>query len=308
MSPRAVRPFLALAVALFLSGPAVRLSLRAEQGPQKTAFVTVVADAKGPVKNLTAKDFVAYEDNSKRDVLGAELAGDPLSVFLIVDTSAPLLGVPAPTQDLRTALATFVKTLRLSGSDVDIALCPTSNAAVTAVDFGKLVELDTAIGRIMPEQASTSVILEALDDAGKALKNRPPPRRAIVSVDFNSQEGGAEKAMKPAMQSVHDSGATLWAVSVRGSTNSQLGTASQQSALITNNANRETVLNEIANANGGMRWTVRDASGLESALVVVANTLASQYAVTFAHPGGSAKKTRFETTSGAKVLLSPFMR
>src|SRR6516165_9599000 len=101
MSPRAVRCLLAVGAVFVLLAPTARPSLRAEQGPQKTAFVTVVADRKGPLKNLSAKDFVAYEDNAKRDVLGADLAGDPLSVFLIVDTSAPLPGVTPPTQDLR---------------------------------------------------------------------------------------------------------------------------------------------------------------------------------------------------------------
>ena len=112
--------------------------------------------------------------------------------------------------------------------------------------------------------------------------------------------------MKPAIQSVHESGATVWNVSIRGSTNSQVAAASQQ--MIASNTNRESVLNDVTKANGGMRWTVRDSSGLEAALVVVGNTLASQYAVTFSHPGGNPKVTRFETTSGAKVLLSPFMR
>jgi hypothetical protein len=292
--------------------PAASSRLQA-QGPQKTAFVTVVAE-KGPLKNLTAKDFIAYEDNAKREVLGADLTGDPLSVFLIVDTSAPPLGVTPPTQDMRAALTTFVKTLRLVGGDVDIAYCPTGNAAVTTVDFGKLVELDTALGRWTTDQTPTSVILEALNDAGKALKGRPAPRRAIVVVDFNSQEASAEKAMKPAVQSIHDSGATVWNVSVRGQlANSTVlpsasGVGGQQGGMIAGNTNRESVLNDVTKANGGYRWTVRDPSGIEAALVVVANTLASQYAVTFAHPGGNPKQTRFETTSGAKVLLSPFMR
>jgi hypothetical protein len=240
-------------------------------------------------------------------VAGAELSGDPLSIFLIVDTSAPLAGTTPPTQDMRTALTSFVKTLRKAAGDVDIAYCPTAGAAVTVVDFGKLVELDAALARWVPDSMTTSVILEALNDAGKALKNRPAPRRAVVVVDLNSQEGSAEKAMKPAIQSVHESGATVWNVSVRGSTNNQMSTSNQASAMITNNANRESVLNDLAKANGGMRWTVAGTPGLEPALAVVANTLASQYAVTFEHKG-SPKVTRFETASGAKVLLSPFMR
>jgi hypothetical protein len=306
MSARTVRSLVALSFFVCFVAPAASSRLHA-QGPQKTAFVTVVAE-KGPLKNLTAKDFVAYEDSAKRDVLGAELSGDPLSVFLIVDTSAPLPGTTPPIQDVRTALTTFVKTLRPSGSDVDIAYCPTSNAAVVAVDFGKPVELDQALGRWAPEQTSTAVINEALNDAGKSLKNRPAPRRAVVVVDFDSQEASDEKAMKPALQSIHDSGATVWNVSLRGSTNSQMSSASPQSSMIANNANRESVLNQVSKANGGMRWQIATPAGLTAALTVVANTLASQYAVTFSHPGGNPKVTRFETTSGAKVLLSPFMR
>jgi hypothetical protein len=306
MTAGAVRSLVVLVFTVCVLAPVGHGILDAAQAPTKVAFVTVVGE-KGPLKTLTAKDFIAFEDNSKRDVVGAELSGDPLSIFLIVDTSAPLAGTTPPTQDMRAALTSFVKTLRMTAGDVDIAYCPTAGAAVTAVGFGKLVELDTALARWVPDSMTTSVILEALNDAGKALKNRPAPRRAVVIVDLNSQEGSAEKAMKPAVQSVHESGATLWNVSVRGSTNNQVSTSNQASPMITNNANRESVLNDLAKANGGMRWTVRDTSGLEPALVVVANTLASQYAVTFAHQG-SAKVTRFETTSGAKVLTSPFMR
>jgi hypothetical protein len=306
MTARAVRTLVVLAFTVYVVAPAGRHVLNAAQASTKVAFVTVVAE-KGPLKTLTAKDFIAYEDTSRRELVGAELSGDPLSVFLIVDTSAPLAGTTPPTQDMRTALTSFVKTLRKAAGDVDIAYCATAGAAVTAVDFGKLVELDTALARWVPDTMTTSVILEALNDAGKALKNRPAPRRAVVIVDLNSQEGSAEKAMKPAIQSVHESGATVWNVSVRASTNAQMSTSNQSSPMITNNANRESVLNDLAKANGGMRWTVAGTPGLEPALAVVADTLASQYAVTFEHKG-SPKVTRFETTSGAKVLLSPFMR
>jgi hypothetical protein len=308
MSVRAVRSTVAVLFAVVLVAPAGRTSVRAAQGPQKSAFVTVIADASGPIKDLTAKDFVAYEDSAKRDVLGAELSGDPLSIVLMVDVSQPPPSTMPATQDLRTSLAKFIKTIRLSGGDADITLCQVSNAPVFNVDFGKLVELDSAVSRIVPDQSTTAVVLEGLADAGKKLVAKPAPRRAIVSIDFNSQEGSAEKAMKPAVQSIHESGATVWAVSVRGSSNSPLGTAAASSALIANNANRETVLNDVTKANGGMRFQVKDSSGLEGAMKAIANSLSSQYVVTFSHPGGNPKVTRFETSRGAKVLVSPFMR
>jgi len=140
------------------------------------------------------------------------------------------------------------------------------------------------------------VLLEALVDAGKKLAARPAPRRAIVTVDFHSVEGSAEKTMKAAVTSIHDCGATLWPITVRG-------TASRD------DQNREDVLNKASKANGGMRFSSIDASGLEANLKKVAASLTSQYVVTFARTGdGAAKNVTFESAGGQKVLLTPFMR
>jgi hypothetical protein len=101
--------------------------------------------------------------------------------------------------------------------------------------------------------------------------------------------------MKKAIDSVHNAGATVWAVSVRG-------TAPAVQI-------REEVLNKLTKANGGMRLTSVDSTGLDGMLKRVANSLSSQYVVTFVRPSGSSPKTtEFATTRGAKVLLTPFMR
>ena len=90
MTAGAVRSLVVLVFTVCVLAPVGHGILDAAQAPTKVAFVTVVGE-KGPLKTLTAKDFIAFEDNSKRDVVGAELSGDPLSIFLIVDTSAPLV-------------------------------------------------------------------------------------------------------------------------------------------------------------------------------------------------------------------------
>ena len=75
--------------------------------------------------------------------------------------------------------------------------------------------------------------------------------------------------------------------------------------------NREEVLNRIIQANGGLRLMPVDASGLASrTLKIVANSLASQYTRRRSRGAGGAnpKMTKFETTRGAKVLLTPWMR
>lgn len=267
----------------------------APQGQQKVALVTVVADASGPLRDLTAKDFIVTEDGQKREVVGASLAEDPLSIALLVDSAQPPIGTTPPVQDLRSALAAFVKAVQAQNPGVKIAMSEFAGAAVARVPFGaKPGDLESAIARLYPNQQGQAVLIEALVDAGKLLGSQPPPRRAIVAVDFNSAEGSAERTMKNALEEVHKAGATLWSVSVRGS--------------VVTTPSREEVLNKLVQANGGLRLMPVDASGLDPNLKIVANSLASQYTVSFTRGGDKPKVTKFETTRGAKVQATTWMR
>lgn len=266
----------------------------APQGQQKMALVTVVADGSGPIRDLTAKDFIVTEDGQKREVVGAALADDPLSVALLVDTSSPAAGTTPPVQDLRNALTAFVKAVQSQNSAAHVSLSEFGGAAVERVPFSKPGDLGNAIGRLYPNQQGQAVLLEALVDAGKQLAAQPAPRRAIVSVDFNTPEGSAERTMKNAVEAVHKAGATLWSVSVRGS--------------VSTTPSREDVLNKMVQANGGLRLMPVDVTGLDPNLKIVANSLASQYTVSFMRTGGNPKTTKFETTRGAKVQMTPWMR
>jgi hypothetical protein len=293
MNAHLVRAGAPLAAALCLLSTAHASSPQAQP---KMALVTVVADASGPLRDLTAKDFVVTEDGQKREVVAATLADDPLSIALLVDSTQPPMGSVPPTQDLRSSLAAFVKAVQAQNAGARIALSEFAGASVPRVPFGgKPGDLESAIGRLYPNQQGQAVLLEALVDAGKQLAAQPAPRRAIVSVDFNSPEGSAERTMKSAVDEVHNAGATLWSVSVRGN--------------VVTTPIREEVLNKIVQANGGLRLMPVDASGLDPNLKIVANSLASQYTVSFARPGGgNPKAITFATTRGAKVQMTPWMR
>jgi hypothetical protein len=307
MNVRVVGPFAAVVVAL---AAVLTTSVRAlPQGQQKVALVTVVADASGRSKDLTAKDFVVTEDNAKREVVDAQLADDPLSIALLIDTTQPPMGAIPPTQDLRTAVNTFIRTVQAAEPTAKISITETAGAAVTAVPFTtKSDDLQTAIGRLIPNQPRGAVLLEALIDASKRLGEQPPPRRAIVSVDFNSQEGSAERSLKDAVEAVHKVGATLWPVSVRGSGTGATDVTGMRSSFQPSPI-REEAFNKITQANGGMRLQPVDAPGLDPNLKIVANSLTSQYTITFVRPGGgNPKTTKIETSKGAKVLLTPWMR
>jgi hypothetical protein len=263
---------------------------------QKAALVTVVAEAGGPVANLTPRDFVVREDRTAREVIGAQAATEPIFVALLVDTIRPPSGVLAPTQDIRRALTSFVTLIKAGHPDSQIAIMEFAGAAVTAVDFTTAgPTLDRYIQRLFPNRQADAVVIEAIVEGARKLSDKPSPRRAIVSVDFNSGDSTAVQTLNQSGEAVQKSGATVWTVSVRTSSASS--------------SRREEVLNVLTSASGGMRLTAVEATGLESMLKRVANSLLSQYTVTFRRPAdASVKSTQMETSKGGKVLLTPWMR
>ena len=263
---------------------------------QKTALVTVVAEARGPVANLGPRDFVVREDRATRDVLDVRPATEPLFITLLIDTIRPPAGVLAPTQDFRRGLAAFVSTIKGGNPDAQIAIMDYAGAAVTAIDFtSEAPTLDRYIQRLFPNRQADAVLIDAVVEAARKLSDKPSPRRAIVGVDFNSRDSSAVRAKQQAAEMVHKSGATVWTVSVRSTSASS--------------SHREDILDVVTRSSGGTRLTLVEPTGLESVLKSVANSLLSQYTVTFTRPvNATVKSTHMETARGGNVLLTPWMR
>jgi hypothetical protein len=189
-----------------------------------------------------------------------------------------------------------VAALRTYAPGVALSLTEFGGAAVPVIDFSAApAKMDEAIARIYPNRPSHAVLLEALVDAAAVLQARPMPRRAIVSVDLHSVEGGTEAMMTRAAKAVTESGATYWAVSVRGH---------GQSAM-----RRDSVLDAVTKSTGGLRMFAVEATGLEALLTQVAASLASQYVVTFARPSTEPfKPVVMDCRCGNRVLVSPMIR
>lgn len=269
---------------------------RLGRGAERAAVVTVLAESGTPIRDLTARDFVVKEKGKKLDVLDAKLATDALSAALVVDIAQPPLGTQPPTRELRGAATSFVRTVLDVNPDASISLLQAGSAATVVVEFtSKKADLELAIGGLFFGKDSAAVLLTGLEAAGRQVGGRPGSRRAIVMVDFDSPEGAAMSTVQQAADSVADSGATLWSVSIRGAS----GT----------NANREDVLDKMTKASGGKRYTTLSPSGLEPRLKGIAASLTSQYLVTFERVGDDPiKSLSVETSKGAKVLPTPFTR
>ena len=264
--------------------------------PQKSYLVTVIPGAGGPVTDLSSKDFIVKEGGESREVVSVERPPFPLVVSVLVDTTQPPPGMNMLMRDLRAALATFVSSIRASSPGARIELIEVSGGAVTTAGFdAKPEDLDAAVQRIFPAHPSDAVILEAIGSTARSMTNMPTPRRAIVTVDINSSESLNEATMKRMTGDLHQSGATVWSVSVR------LPRAG--------GSRREGALNLITKNSGGLRLVANASSGLEALLQQISNALASQYLVTYARPASAPPQPpQMETTRGLKVHVSPMSR
>ncbi|MEO7271522.1 MAG: VWA domain-containing protein, partial [Vicinamibacterales bacterium] len=237
-----------------------------------------------------------HEEKAERKVVSVEPATEPLVIALLIDISAAPAGRQYPVQELRRAVANFVKAVTSGQPETQVAITTVAGAAVNALDFTtKVEEVDKVVQRLYPDQQGTAVMLEALTAASAKFGEKQTPRRVILAVDFNSPEGSSSSSMKKVAEDVRKAGATLWSVSVRGTGESA--------------ATREDIFNAVSQASGGMRFSAVEASGLDSMLSKVANSITAQYTVTFARPDASAAKgVKMETARGAKILLTPWMR
>jgi VWFA-related protein len=262
-----------------------------EQAIPRVTYVTVLDADNAPVTGLTTTDIVVTEDGTARTVTDVKPAPDPLAVALLVDTSQPRMGAAAPTRDLRVALNAFVKIIQSANPESRIALMQTGGAAVTSVNFtASTSDLTRAINRLFPSQRTSAVVLEALVDMGRTMAKQELRRRAIVSIDFDSQESSGVTPDEIS-EGVQKSGASIWAVSIRGTDGG--------------GAAREAVLDIVTEITGGLRFTAVSATALESQMTTIARALASQYLVSYERPNGAAvARVGAAATKGTKFLAT----
>jgi hypothetical protein len=220
-----------------------------------------------------------------------------------------MAGIPFPTQDLRRALATFAQTLFAGDPQAELAIYDLGGAAVMTVPFtSSTAQVEAALGRLVPSERASSVLLEGLVDAAKQLAGHPAPRRAIVSVTFASPEASTIHPRNVA-EAVQKTGAAYWPVAIRGIDNPS---AFQAGANASDNATaptREVLFASLPDLTGGMRITAVSTTALETLLKRLADVLTAQYEVTYERPDGAAvKEIKAGATRGAKVLRASIIR
>jgi VWFA-related protein len=261
-------------------------SLAAPPPSDKSIFVGALDDAGRPVKDLTLADFRVREDKTDREITEVKLTTQPLNIELLVDTSK---GVESIVQDLRKAVAAFVRQVHVVSPDAAIEIMEFGQAAVRIVPFTTSDEdLQKGINRIVGKPQANSVLLEAIIEANNNLAKRPSPRRAIVAVNVEPSDEQSREDPNKIVMALKKSVAQLWSVSYQTS--------------VAKNAQRDVVLNQLTRIAGGNREFIVGISAMETVLKSYADALTTQYEVVYKRPDKSAQEVQVGTTRGGVKL------
>jgi hypothetical protein len=298
-----VRVALAAALAAIVAVPAVPSTPLNQE--QKAIIVTVLDQAGAAVRNVTAGDLGVVEDGATREVVDVKPATDPMNIAILVDNTKPTMGKNAPTQELRAALTTFVKTIQGASPESQIGLWEFGGAGVMIQKLTtKTDDLLKRIARMFPGQQPGGVLLEALVDTSKEVsKKGMGPRRIILSVSFNSPEVSTMEPRDVAV-AMRKAGVNFWAVQIEG--NGDSSAASNGTSMT-----RDLILNNVTAASGGMRFLGVSAISLEAQVKKIADALTSQYIVTYARPASAPSTvTNIQAVSkkGMKALTAPWVQ
>jgi hypothetical protein len=258
-----------------------------QDGGERRVYVTVLDSAERPVRDLGAADFGIREDGRTGEIVRVEPAAEAPAIFLMADNSA---GVQPFVNDVRLALAAFVKAIHASSPDATLALMAHGGPPTMLNGFTKdEAALQKAIRRFVPTTGA-SFLLESLVEAGRQLRSRPSSRRAIVCFAIDAVAEGAPPLPETIGRAVRDASAGVWVIALTGGPG---------------DPNRDYVLNRVIPWSGGLRQTVVSPQALQGRFERLAELLLSQSVITYRRPAGPApQQLDVGVREGLRVLAT----
>jgi Ca-activated chloride channel family protein len=239
------------------------------QAEERTIYVTVVDKSGAPVTGLPPNDFIVREDDVAREVLRASPATQPMQLAVLVDTSQE---IEPFILDLRTALRAFFK--QMAGKH-EIALIGFGERPTVLVDYtSDLARLEKGLGGVYPRTGSGTYLMEAIINAGDALRRRKATRPHIVVLTAKGPEF-SERHHDNVLQNLRESGAVLHSFML-----------TKPGVLRTNREDQELELSiaDGTRMSGGRRDDLLTSMAFTDRLESLATELHNQYQITYARP------------------------
>jgi len=150
------------------------------QSPSRFVLASVADRDGAPVAGLSAEDFVLQEGTTRCETVSVKPAQYPIAV--LVDTS---YAARTEFAEMRKAVRHLIS--RLSGRD--IALYSFGDRAFKVEDFTRnTTRLERAVDQLFVTPESESHVLDAIIDAGRALKAKEPAVAMIVVVSAGGND------------------------------------------------------------------------------------------------------------------------
>lgn len=270
----------ALAVLLAAPGPAPDVEVR--------SLTVTVTDEKGaPVEGLARDDVVVVENGVARDLTAVKRDTRPLTLVLVVDSSAAV--ATSFRLNLVDEIAGF---LRLLPEGSRYSLWTTGDRPTRRLDFtNDVAAAAAALRKVFPQGGNT--VLDALVEATADLRQKEGERTAVVVVTAVGPELSSRDRYQVVSRAQGNAGVYMVVQFEEGETTFE------------NRSDLEYVLQALTSRTGGLYERPLSSMGAGSALKKVAAEFRGQYRLSYATVTGlKGRKLEVRVARpGARVRL-----
>lgn len=244
-------------------------------GVTRQIYISATDKSGAPVTDLTAADVTIKEGGKDRPVESLKPATGPMHVAILVDDAGSGAFQAAIAQFLDRTLARGQFSITLLNPQASMLVDFTNDPSALRDALGRLGKR----GRL---QADGDQMLDAIGRAAKGLQQRKAERGVVVALTLT---GGKPESIEPdhVLDSLRASGAMLNVVHLLG-------------------ADIGMVMGDGPRHSGGRIEEAGNGNGIIPAMIKIAESLQTQYVVTYTIPDGTSLSDRIAVSTSRKGI------